>query len=144
MLGGSSYEYEYYVLKGKAMINKKEKIVIFESKLAQYFNLNVLSDIEKIDLHIMDNKGVYIKDFEQDISKLINIYKVFGERKKEVWSTDFDEKTENYNLLWLFDYSKIGIYRISMDCISERLEHFVAETNMFFSDNNDKYIDNMY
>lgn len=126
------------------MINKKEKIAIFEKKLAEYFNINILSDTEKKDLGIMDNTGVYIQDYEQDVTKIINIYKVIGERTKEIWPTDFDEKTENYNLLWLFDYAHLGIYRISIDCSSERLEHFVTETNMFFNDNNDKYIKSSY
>lgn len=126
------------------MIKKEDKISIFEEKLAKFFNLNILSDIEKKDFGIMDNTGVYIQDYEQDVTKIINIYKVFGERTKEIWSTDFDEKNENYNLLWLFDYTQLGIYRISMDCVSERLEHFVTETNMFFIDNNDKYVESSY
>lgn len=118
----------------------EKKIQIFECKLSQYFNLHILNNFEKKNLNIIDDKDEYIPDFEQDVTKIINIYKVIGERRKEVWSSNFDEKTENFNLLWLFSYDKVGIYRISMDCVSKRLEHFVCESNLYFSDNNDNYI----
>lgn len=126
------------------MISKEDKISIFEKKLTECFNLYILNQAEKKDFQIIDEEGNYIYDFEQDVTKLVNVYKVFGERKKEIWSSDFDEKIENFNLLWLYNYEKLCICRISMDCISERLEQFVDETNCFFADNNDDYIKKIY
>lgn len=126
------------------MLNKEEKIVIFERKLTECFNLHVLNQDEKKYFQIIDDEGNYIYDFEQDINKLVNVYKVFGERKKEVWSSDFDEETENFNLLWLYNYDDLCICRISMDVISKRLENFVSETNRFFEDKNNKYINSVY
>lgn len=91
---------------------------------------------------ILNNE--FIPDFELDPNKLIKVYKVCGEGLKEEWSSPFDEATENFNLLWVYKFKCLGIHRISMDSLSKRLVKFINESNEFFRDKNEKYIDEKF